>query len=203
MSARPEAGISRREMLKRGTVVGGAAVTAWAAPSVTTFGARAFAAEGTEVPSPSGDVSWVMVWFRVGNTYHLVKYEGGSSGYSQQCDATRNNVSRDGDEGFLYFDAQQHKARKFTRNTACPDGVSVSSVDGRLQLTLAANVEILGWVLHDGSCQKPPGGGGPQFSRFRSVEFPYAVMGDSSSGTVGPVGKDLKKGGAFEWRKCR
>jgi hypothetical protein len=156
MAAREEAGLSRRELIKRGAVVGGAGALAWAAPSVTTFGAQAFAAEGTDVPVPSGDVSWVMVWFKVGSIYHLVKYEGGSSGYSQQCDATRNNVSRDGDEGFLYFDTQQHKARKLTRDTSCPAGVTVSSVDGRLQLTLAANVEILGWVLHDGSCQKPP-----------------------------------------------
>lgn len=40
-------GISRRDMLKRSAIVGGGAAMVWAAPSVTTFGARAFGSDGT------------------------------------------------------------------------------------------------------------------------------------------------------------
>jgi hypothetical protein len=40
-------GISRREMLKRSAIVGGASAMVWAAPSVTTFAPRAFGTEGT------------------------------------------------------------------------------------------------------------------------------------------------------------
>jgi hypothetical protein len=46
-------GISRREMLRRSAVVGGAGALMWAAPSVTTFAPRAFGAEGT----PASDFS--------------------------------------------------------------------------------------------------------------------------------------------------
>jgi hypothetical protein len=42
-------GISRREMLKRSAIVGGASAMVWAAPSVTTFAPRAFGTEGTPV----------------------------------------------------------------------------------------------------------------------------------------------------------
>jgi hypothetical protein len=40
-------GISRRDMLKRSAIVGGASALVWAAPSVTTFAPRAFGANGT------------------------------------------------------------------------------------------------------------------------------------------------------------
>ena len=42
----PAEGISRRDMLKRSAVVGGASAMVWAAPSITTLGARAFGTEG-------------------------------------------------------------------------------------------------------------------------------------------------------------
>jgi hypothetical protein len=44
-------GISRRDMLKRSAIVGGAGALVWAAPSVTTFGGRAF---GSTSGTPSG-----------------------------------------------------------------------------------------------------------------------------------------------------
>ena len=60
------AGISRRDMLRKSAIVGGAGALMWAAPSVTTFGARAFGAEGTPIggysnfgavaTGPDGDV---------------------------------------------------------------------------------------------------------------------------------------------------
>jgi hypothetical protein len=49
----PAEGISRREMLKRSAVVGGASAMVWAAPSLTTFAPRAFGNNG----SPASDFS--------------------------------------------------------------------------------------------------------------------------------------------------
>jgi hypothetical protein len=49
----PAEGISRRDMLKRSAIVGGASAMVWAAPSLTTFAPRAFGANGT----PASDYS--------------------------------------------------------------------------------------------------------------------------------------------------
>jgi hypothetical protein len=50
-------GISRREMLRRSAVVGGAGALMWAAPSVTTFAPRAF---GATAGTPDGkDFSYI------------------------------------------------------------------------------------------------------------------------------------------------
>ena len=45
----PAESISRRDMLKRSAVVGGASAMVWAAPSLTTFSARALGSTGTEL----------------------------------------------------------------------------------------------------------------------------------------------------------
>jgi hypothetical protein len=49
----PAEGISRRDMLKRSAIVGGASAMVWAAPSLTTFAPRAFGDNGT----PASDFS--------------------------------------------------------------------------------------------------------------------------------------------------
>jgi hypothetical protein len=49
----PAESISRRDMLKRSAIVGGASAMVWAAPSLTTFAPRAFGANGT----PASDYS--------------------------------------------------------------------------------------------------------------------------------------------------
>ena len=51
----PIEGISRRDLLKRSAIVGGASAMVWAAPSITTLGSRAFGANGT----PLGGWSFV------------------------------------------------------------------------------------------------------------------------------------------------
>jgi hypothetical protein len=199
------AGMSRREVLRRGAIVGGAGAVAWAAPSITALGPRAFAQTGT--PSASGDISWIMVWFRctMGETvtWHLVKYEGTASGYTQKCDATKANISADGAEGASYFDAQQAKIdANWVRSNSCPPDVTVSSSAGNLSVTASGTCEIVGWVLHDGSCGNPTGGQ-PAYPKFRSVEYPYKVDGDPNSGVVGPVASELPGGGTFQWEKCK
>jgi hypothetical protein len=49
----PLEGISRRDLLKRSAIVGGASAMVWAAPSITSLGARAFGSNGT----PASDFS--------------------------------------------------------------------------------------------------------------------------------------------------
>ena len=72
-------GISRRDMLRKSAVVGGAGALMWAAPSITTYGARAFA--GTPPPDLCPDGAGQptgLEW----------KYVGGGCGDSdndQQC----------------------------------------------------------------------------------------------------------------------
>jgi hypothetical protein len=58
----PVEGISRRDLLKRTAIVGGASALVWAAPSITTLGNRAFGATGT--PPPDG---WSFAAFIVGS----------------------------------------------------------------------------------------------------------------------------------------
>jgi hypothetical protein len=74
-------GISRREMLKRSAVVGGASAMVWAAPSITTFGARAFGTTGTEI------TGWSFVAFIVtcGGVDYRAKWnrDGEDAGFEQ------------------------------------------------------------------------------------------------------------------------
>jgi hypothetical protein len=198
----PPAGISRRDLLRRGAVVGGVGAVAWAAPTITTLGPRAFAATGTEEPGGPGLVSWIMVWFQCGNNYHRVKYEGNATGYGQNCSADKSNISNDGAEGASYYDVEQGRVGSLTYVPVCPPDVAVASADGLLRVTVTGDCTILGWVLHDGSCGNPTGGQ-PAYPRFRSLANPYKIDGDASSGTVGPVGSALAEGGPFEWEKCK
>jgi len=62
-------GISRRDMLKRSAIVGGGAAMVWAAPSVTTFGARAFGDNGT----PASDFSNYGAVIDCGGTRYRIK----------------------------------------------------------------------------------------------------------------------------------
>ena len=81
----PIEGISRRDLLKRSAIVGGASAMVWAAPSITTLGGRAFGAAGT----PPGE-GWSAVAFVVtcGGLNYKVKWtrdDGGDDvGFSQE-----------------------------------------------------------------------------------------------------------------------
>lgn len=79
-----EQGISRRELLRRGAVLGGAVV--WTTPVVQTLGmGRAFA----QTASPEGgkDISYVVVqWDCDGTKYHT-KWDGGwQAGRTPDCE---------------------------------------------------------------------------------------------------------------------
>jgi hypothetical protein len=80
----PAEGISRRDMLKRSAIVGGAGALVWAAPSVTQFGGRAF---GDNAGTPVGKgISYIALQYECfdadGNSMGLryIKFENYSEG---------------------------------------------------------------------------------------------------------------------------
>jgi hypothetical protein len=73
------AGISRRDLLRKGAVVGGAGALLWAAPSITKFGGAAFGAEGTPASDFSNFGAIVLCTHTSGST-HLFKGKSDQEG---------------------------------------------------------------------------------------------------------------------------
>lgn len=178
------AGISRRDMLKRSAVVGGAGALMWAAPSITKFGSAAFGTEGTPFP---GEVSWVIVWFDCpGEGVIRVKYEGKDDGY-------RIDPSGQPSQNFgcpeLFADVET--GFPSTVGTSSPNDVTVRATEeGWLQIQ-STRCTIVAWVLHDGSCGEPRTG----VSNCRSSE-------QSPTPPEGPVTPAGPGDAWFEWTKC-
>jgi hypothetical protein len=195
------AGMNRRDVLKRGAFVGGAGVLAWAAPTVTAFGPRAFAAEGTQDPG-TGPISWAMIWYIKGGQYWLVKYEYRNGSYASQCDAGLNNVSQNDVNCTNYFNMQETKVTSYTRDYSCPPGVTVSaSSGGSLQISVSGGTQIIGWVLHDGSCRNVTRD--PRPPACRSPEEPVKDPSGVITGNAGPPASELPtSSGTFLWHKC-
>lgn len=90
---RNDDGISRRELLRRGAVFGGAVV--WATPMVQTIGmGRAFASE----PSPTDCFSYVAIVWTQGDTTYFSKYDdtgwdGGFGQVARQCGLNLEGVT--------------------------------------------------------------------------------------------------------------
>lgn len=89
MSEEQNQGLTRREMLRRGVITGGAAL-AWATPVVTTIGLnRALAA----VSSPVCDISYIAINFTCNGTQYFSKFDSsgwdpftGNPTVEEQCD---------------------------------------------------------------------------------------------------------------------
>lgn len=74
-------GISRRDMLKKSAIVGGAGALAWAAPSITRYGGAAFG-DTTGTPMGKG-ISYIALKYTCdgGETFRYIKwddYQGGN-----------------------------------------------------------------------------------------------------------------------------
>jgi hypothetical protein len=84
-------GIERRELLKRGALVGGAGAVAWGAPAVTRFAGPAFGAtDGTPLARGRG-ISYIAFHYQCGTTAtrYSMKLEFGGEGadaYIQKCE---------------------------------------------------------------------------------------------------------------------
>ena len=75
-------GISRRDMLRKSAVVGGAGAMIWAAPSITKYGSAAFGSEGTPLTGFSYAAAVVnCVDGTADGTDYRVKYELDEGGF--------------------------------------------------------------------------------------------------------------------------
>jgi hypothetical protein len=199
----PPDGMDRRELLRRGLVVGGAGVTVWAVPTVTAFAPRAFAQTGSEEPDPgTGQVSWAMIWFAREGLYYRVKYEAAGGGYSTLCNAQKSNLSNDEPIAVEYFVHQEAKAGDRVYSPDCPPGVTVSQTStGSLTITVTDSTQIIGWVLHDGTCRQVTKD--PRPPAVRSSDNHLKDPTDPEMGSAGPPAGSLPSAsGIFVWQNC-
>jgi hypothetical protein len=74
--------ISRREMLRRSAIVGGASAMVWAAPSISSFGARAFGSQGTPRSDFSNFLALIQCTYSDGtSTTYRLQYEVDEGGW--------------------------------------------------------------------------------------------------------------------------
>lgn len=141
-------GISRRSVMKRTALVGGAMV--WTLPAVQSIAAPAFAA-GSPV-APGCSVSYVVLFIECEGHYYLVKYKGTGSSYNvERCgyftsssgDTTRDDA---GLAAMLQVAGATSNKLLGLLNTVCPD-VAVSGTT----FTLHAGCTLQGYIIHDGS----------------------------------------------------
>ncbi|MGH8893621.1 MAG: twin-arginine translocation signal domain-containing protein [Actinomycetes bacterium] len=204
----PDGGISRRDVLRKSALVGGAMV--WAVPAVQTLGAPAFAASttvGEEPPPGNGIPSYVFVFFKRtsngGTNYYSVKYDQQGNG---ACGAGRANVSSDSNGvGFTYFDNLMVELFGSAANppfqTGCPPHVTSEKdpVSGDLEVTLGDNsCKIIGWLLHDGSCKDNRAG----VDGFRYAANAGAPGIEFDPQNIGPTVPSPNQG-MFYFSKCK
>ena len=100
-------GISRRDMLRKSAVVGGAGALMWAAPSITKYGSAAFGSEGT----PLTGFSYAAAILDCGDEYIRIKYnrDGDDQGFEDDPGAL---PQCDGDEFDAWFQQCWEDAKK-------------------------------------------------------------------------------------------
>lgn len=147
-------GLGRRQLLKRGALMGGALV--WATPVVQTLSGPALAATGSPGDvGGNGAPSWVMVWFLCDTGYYVVEYD--QHGNAKVCNASPSDASKDiKDAPLAKAKLQQIYGTYGPYQPSCPPHVTSGlSPDGDLLITLTdSHCRIVNWFLHDGSCQQ-------------------------------------------------
>ena len=98
-------GLTRREMLRKGVITGGAAL-AWAAPVVTTVGLNS-AMAATTSPVVNLDLSYIAINFDCGSGTMYSKFDGvwsgGAGQVESQCAGTGISTANGVDAGALGF----------------------------------------------------------------------------------------------------
>jgi hypothetical protein len=131
-------GISRREMLKRSAVVGGASAMVWAAPSLTTFSSRAFGStDGTPVGKA---ISYIALAYKCdnGETRYIKfdNFEGTAANPDYRCQTGDFSTPGCPDLGNTGATAHPDDCDKFvvTYNQMDEDGeptlITISFADG-------------------------------------------------------------------------
>lgn len=147
-------GISRRTLLRRGAVVGGAMV--WATPVVQSFAGPA-AATGT----PAQDISFLAVIVKCDGTFYRMKWETTASGLSLE---TGPNFSTD---------ACAPLNAPSVAGGAAPGTSAVLNSSGSITVILGSGCSITDFRIKRGQCCAVPGTAGePGVPITGSVTFP-------------------------------
>jgi hypothetical protein len=114
MSELEDQGLTRREMLRKGVITGGAAL-AWASPVVTTIGInRAMASTTSPVTTttptttpPNGDFSYIAINYTCNGTVLFSKFDdegwsGGAGQVDEQCGGTGIDTTNGADATGLF-----------------------------------------------------------------------------------------------------
>lgn len=137
-------GISRREALRRGAIVGGAVV--WASPVVQTIGMHKAYAQTTPAVT---DISFIALLLQCGTTTYRIKWETDFTGAPDECGnsfAIGNCNPSDLGSGSV---------------SSCPDGVSASvNPNGSVTVTFPSSCNITDFVVKRGQCCAGPGQAG-------------------------------------------
>ncbi|MHB1739503.1 MAG: twin-arginine translocation signal domain-containing protein [Actinomycetes bacterium] len=177
---RPSRGLSRRDLIKRGAIVGGVAV--WATPVVSSIASTALAqpaGSGVPVQSTGSNISWFAVVAKCGSTYSTLVV---SQGTILSC----NNPPTNGDNsgaGSAWLTLVGGSASNSQGSCSVFGTPVVTDSGDTVTVSLAAGVagcEIVGWVLHDGGCSSLQGS-----HTFSSLDTSTAPTNDSCQNPVG------------------
>lgn len=157
MSEESTVGLDRRQLLRRGAVLGGALV--WTTPVIQSLSPSAYAV-GT--PSPCGDISWVGVVVRTGTAgnyeYRVYKLEG-AKGYTPQVVTDAGGDSTNAFDRMLESVMVNERLTSLTLQTSSLSPLPFSSsVGAGGDLVFTVNVgsndaTMVGWMIHDGQVE--------------------------------------------------
>lgn len=191
-------GPGRRTVLKRTALIGGAMV--WTTPIVQSIAAPALALGGSPGGGGNGEPSYVILFIQCGtspSTYFQVKFERNDSNgtYTEECLGNgENGLSGDAANDTTCYNGYLTARNGLTYADTC-GGADVSGVGvgDALQVTLGSNCKLVGWFLHDGTCNGDVTTGNGK-CRWN---------GDANS-VVDPVGPAVPtgSGGSFLFDKC-
>lgn len=136
-------GISRREALRRGAIVGGAVV--WASPVLQTIGMQ----KAYAVTPVVTDISFIALLLECGTTVYRIKWDGDFTGPPDECGpnfAIGNCPAGDLPSG---------------TTADCPTGVNASvNPNGSVTVTFPSDCQITDFVVKRGQCCAGPGDAG-------------------------------------------
>lgn len=146
-------GISRREALRRGAIVGGAVV--WASPVVQTIGMQKAYAQTTPAVT---DISFIALLLNCGGTTYRVKWESDFTGGPDECG-----------NSFAIGDCNPADFVGTADVSTCPSGVTAAvNPNGSVTVTLGS-CTITDFIVKRGQCcagpseaGEPPAGGSGQ-----------------------------------------
>lgn len=164
-------GLSRRSLMKRGAIVGGALV--WAAPMVQTIARPAFAA--TSPPPTPGGISFVALIINCGGTTYRIKFDAGAT--TPECGTT------------FAADACVNQLQPGNVASGCPSGVT-ATWDPNSGVTVSlGSCTLTDYIIKQGTCCLGPtsANNGPATGSSGDVFFPNQTQNQCTCDT--PTGQ--------------